>query len=81
MSDPVGERLRSYYQSIEGDPPSGLETRVARALDSAPMSLAATARTPWRPTSTTFSRSTQATYRSFSRGQLHNSLPSSKFKQ
>jgi len=49
MSDPVDERLRSYYRSIEGDPPSGLETRVARALDSAPMSLAATVGTPWRP--------------------------------
>jgi hypothetical protein len=50
MSDPVGERLRSYYQSIQGSAPASLETRVARALSSAPTATAArTARSPWRP--------------------------------
>ena len=34
--DPVGERLRSYYQSIQRDAPMRLEARVARAVDSAP---------------------------------------------
>ena len=37
MSDPVGERLRSYYQSIQDDPPPGLEARVARAFEDAPV--------------------------------------------
>ncbi len=36
MSDPVGERLRSYYRSVQGDPPAGLEARVSRAIASAP---------------------------------------------
>jgi hypothetical protein len=36
MSDPVGERLRSYYQSIQDDPPAGLSLRVERAFDAAP---------------------------------------------
>jgi hypothetical protein len=50
MSDPVDERLRSYYRSIGGDPPAGLETRVARALDSAAAKpSASTARTQWQP--------------------------------
>jgi hypothetical protein len=47
MSDPVDERLRSYYQSIQSDAPGRLEARVARALDSAPAPLAA--RAAWRP--------------------------------
>ena len=29
MSDPVGERLRSYYQSIQGDAPARLEAMPA----------------------------------------------------
>jgi hypothetical protein len=50
MSDPVDERLRSYYRSIGGDPPAGLETRVARALDSAAAKpFASQVRAPWRP--------------------------------
>ena len=50
MSDPVDDRLRSYYRSIGGDPPAGLETRVARALDSASAKpSASTARAQWRP--------------------------------
>jgi hypothetical protein len=36
MSDPVDERLRSYYRAIEGDPPIRLEAKVARAIDAAP---------------------------------------------
>ena len=48
MSDPVGERLRSYYQSIQGDAPARLEAGVARALDSAaPVRMAP--RASWRP--------------------------------
>jgi hypothetical protein len=47
MSDPVGERLRSYYQSIQGDAPAGLETRVARAFQSTPA--ARPVHAPWRP--------------------------------
>ena len=47
MSDPVGERLRSYYQSIQDDPPPGLEARVARAFESAPVPKPVHA--PWRP--------------------------------
>ena len=47
MSDPVGERLRSYYQSIQGDAPARLEARVSRGFDSA--SAARPARAPWRP--------------------------------
>jgi hypothetical protein len=47
MNDPVGERLRSYYQSIQGDTPARLEARVAHALDSA--AAARPARAPWRP--------------------------------
>jgi hypothetical protein len=34
--DRIGERLRSYYQSIQGDAPMRLEARVSRALDAAP---------------------------------------------
>ena len=47
MSDPVGERLRSYYQSIQGDAPAGLEARVARAFESTPA--ARPVHAPWRP--------------------------------
>jgi len=47
MSDPVGERLRSYYESIQGDAPAGLEARMARAFQSAPA--ARPAHAPWRP--------------------------------
>jgi hypothetical protein len=47
MSDPVGERLRSYYQSIQGDAPAGLEARVVRAFESAPA--ARPVHSPWRP--------------------------------
>ena len=47
MSDPVGERLRSYYQSVQDDPPPGLEARVARAFESAPAARPVYA--PWRP--------------------------------
>ena len=47
MSDPVGERLRSYYQSIQGDAPARLKARVSHALDSA--AAARPARAPWRP--------------------------------
>jgi hypothetical protein len=36
MSDPVDERLRSYYRSIQDDPPIRLEANVARAMDAAP---------------------------------------------
>jgi hypothetical protein len=36
MSDPFGERLRSYYQSIQGDAPAGLEARVTRGFEAAP---------------------------------------------
>jgi hypothetical protein len=32
-NDPVDERLRSYYQSIQGPAPASLEARVARSLD------------------------------------------------
>ena len=45
--DPVGERLRSYYQSIQGDAPARLEARVSRALDSAPA--ARPVHASWRP--------------------------------
>jgi hypothetical protein len=47
MNDPFGERLRSYYQSIQGDAPAGLESRVARGFESAPPPQPAAAR--WRP--------------------------------
>lgn len=47
MSDPVGERLRSYYQSIQGDAPAGLEARVARAFESTPA--AQPVHAAWRP--------------------------------
>jgi hypothetical protein len=47
MSDPVGERLRSYYESIQGDAPAGLEARVARAFESTPAARPVNA--PWRP--------------------------------
>ncbi|MFI5258937.1 MAG: Kelch repeat-containing protein [Candidatus Limnocylindrales bacterium] len=47
MSDPVGERLRSFYGSIQRDPPAGLEVRVARAIDTA-QAARRTGR-PWRP--------------------------------
>lgn len=47
MSDPVGERLRSYYASIQGDAPVGLEARVARAFDAQPAGGAIAPR--WRP--------------------------------
>jgi hypothetical protein len=47
MNDPVGERLRSYYKSIQGDAPARLEARVARTLDSA--AAARPARALWRP--------------------------------
>ncbi len=36
MSDPVEERLRSFYRAIQGDPPVRLETKVARAMDATP---------------------------------------------
>jgi hypothetical protein len=36
MSDPIEERLRSYYGSLPSDPPVRLETSVARALETAP---------------------------------------------
>jgi hypothetical protein len=50
MSDPVGERLRSYYDSIQSDAPASLEARVARALGSAATGPAARpSRAPWRP--------------------------------
>ena len=50
MSDPFGERLRSYYQSIQGDAPARLEASVARALDSAaPVRTASAAHGLWRP--------------------------------
>jgi hypothetical protein len=47
MNDPFGERLRSYYQSIQRDAPAGLEARVARGFESAPPPRPAAAR--WRP--------------------------------
>jgi hypothetical protein len=47
MNDPFGERLRSYYQSIQGYPPAGLEARVSRGFDAAPPPRPAAAR--WRP--------------------------------
>lgn len=47
MSDPFGERLRSYYQSIQGDAPAGLEARVSRGFESAPPPRKAATR--WRP--------------------------------
>lgn len=47
MNDPVGERLRSYYQSIQGDAPARLEATVARSLDSA--AAARPVRASWRP--------------------------------
>lgn len=47
MSDPVGDRLRAYYESIQTDVPAGLEARVARSLESAPPARPALA--PWRP--------------------------------
>ncbi len=49
MSDPVGERLRSYYQSIQTDAPAHLEDRVSRALDLAATVPPAPAWTRWRP--------------------------------
>ncbi len=47
MSDPVDERLRSYYGSIQGDAPASLELRVARAIDTVPAARAGGLR--WRP--------------------------------
>jgi hypothetical protein len=47
MSDPVGDRLRSYYQSVQTNAPAGLPSRVDRALDSTPT--ARTVRVPWQP--------------------------------
>ena len=47
MNDPVGERLHSYYQSIQGEAPAGLEARVVRAIQTAPP--ARPAHAPWRP--------------------------------
>jgi hypothetical protein len=47
MSDPVGDRLRSYYQSIQGDAPVGLEARVVRGIQSAPV--ARPVHASWRP--------------------------------
>ena len=47
MSDPVGERLRSYYQSIQDDAPARLESRMARAIQTAPP--ARPVHAPWRP--------------------------------
>jgi hypothetical protein len=36
VNDPVGERLRSYYQSIQTPTPARLEARVSHAMDAAP---------------------------------------------
>lgn len=47
MNDPFGERLRSYYQSIQGDAPTGLEARIARGFEAAPAPRPNVAR--WRP--------------------------------
>ena len=47
MNDPFGERLRSYYQSIQRDAPTGLEARVSRGFEAAPPPRSAAAR--WRP--------------------------------
>ena len=50
MNDPVGDRLRSYYQAIQGDAPVGLEARVTRALRTAPAARPARpAFASWRP--------------------------------
>jgi len=46
MSDPIEERLRSYYRSIQGDVPARLETRVGRALY---LATTGPARPGWRP--------------------------------
>jgi hypothetical protein len=44
MNDPVDERLRSYYRSIQRDAPAHLETSVNRAFDAA----VAPAKPAWR---------------------------------
>jgi hypothetical protein len=47
MSDPIGGRLRAYYQSIQGDEPPRLRVNAARAFDS---TAPARGRWPsWRP--------------------------------
>jgi hypothetical protein len=47
MSDPFGERLRSYYQSMQSDAPARLEAKVARDFDSRVKPARAGA--AWRP--------------------------------
>ena len=36
MNDPVSDRLRSYYVSIQRDPPPRLERSVIRAMETTP---------------------------------------------
>jgi hypothetical protein len=47
MNEPFEDRLRSYYRSIEADPPARLEAGVTRALDQAPAGRGISA--SWRP--------------------------------
>ncbi len=47
MNDPIGDRLRLYYQSIQTEPPARLASNVSRGFDLAPARRGL--RFSWRP--------------------------------